>query len=399
MRIACSILALMMLPAASRAAAVEVDADFPGGNVDVERIDGDSIHVRPDLRDTVGDWFYWNFRVRGAAGRTITVHFTKGNPIGVRGPAVSIDGGKTWKWLGADAVRDASFQYAVPADAGDVRFAFAFPYQSQNLHAFLDRFKDNPHLRVEELAKTTKGRRVDVIRLGRIDGKAEHRVALTCRHHSCESMASFELEGLMETILADNREGDDGDWLRQHVEFFIVPIVDLDGVEDGDQGKNRRPRDHGRDYAGESIYPQVKAIRERLPAWSDGKLRVALDLHCPHIRGTHNEWIYFVGGPNENIWQEVGRFSEVLERVRTGPLPYKRENNLPFGQAWNKPANFTAGISFARWAGELPGVRVASTIEFPYANVQGHEVTDETARAFGRDLARAIRTYLDAAAE
>ena len=90
----------MMLPAACRAAAVEVDADFPGGNVIVERIDGDNIHVRPDLRDTVGDWFYWNFRVRGAAGRTITVHFTKGNPIGVRGPAVSIDGGKSWSGSG-----------------------------------------------------------------------------------------------------------------------------------------------------------------------------------------------------------------------------------------------------------------------------------------------------------
>lgn len=396
MSIARSIFALTLtLLAVARAAGVEVDADFPGGNVIVERIDGDTIHVRSDLRDTVGDWFHWNFRVRGAAGRTITVHFTKGNPIGVRGSAVSTDGGKRWRWLGADAVRDASFTYAVPEAARDVRFAFAFPYQQADLRTFLDRFKDNPHLRVEELATTKKGRRVDVIRLGRIDGTASHRVAITCRHHSCESMASFALEGLMESVL----DGDDGKWLRQHVEFFVVPIVDLDGVEDGDQGKNRRPRDHNRDYAGESIYPQVEAIRDRLPAWSDGKLRVALDLHCPYIRGTHNEWIYFVGGPDENIWREVGRFSEILERVRTGRLPYKRENNLPFGQAWNKPANFVAGMSFARWAGELPGVRIASTIEIPYANVHGQAVTDETARAFGRDVAKAIRQYLETAAE
>lgn len=391
MRIASAIIALLLL--AARAAAIEVDANFPGGNVIVEGIDDDTIHVRPDLRDTVGDWFYWNFRVRGAAGRTITVHFTKGNPIGVRGPAVSTDGGKRWQWLGADAMKGASFVYAVPADTADVRFAFAFPYQLADLHSFLDRFKGNSHLRVEELATTKKGRRVDLIRLGRLDGNAKHRVAITCRHHSCESMASFSLEGLVGAVLDEA----DGNWLREHVEFFIVPIVDLDGVEAGDQGKNRRPRDHGRDYAGESIYPQVKAIRERLPKWADGKLRVALDLHCPHIRGTHNEWIYFVGGPDERIWNEVGRFSEILEKVRTGPLPYKRENNLPFGQAWNKPANFATGISFARWAGELPGVRVASTIEIPYANVHGQEVTDETARAFGRDLATAIRQYLETA--
>ena len=56
--------------------AVLVDADYPGGNVIVERIDGAHVYVRPDLRDTRGNWFYWNFRVREAAGKTILVHFT-----------------------------------------------------------------------------------------------------------------------------------------------------------------------------------------------------------------------------------------------------------------------------------------------------------------------------------
>jgi hypothetical protein len=179
------------------------------------------------------------------------------------------------------------------------------------------------------------------------------------------------------------------------VEFFVVPMVDLDGVEDGDQVKNRKPRDHNRDYAGESIYPQVKAIRERVPAWSGGKLRLALDLHCPAVRGPYNEVIYFVGGPDEKVWKEIDRLARMLEEVQTGPLVFKRENNLPFGKAWNNASNFTTGKPFARWAAELPGVQAASTIEFPYANVDGQAVTDESARAFGRDLARAIRRYLE----
>src|SRR5688500_2714481 len=132
---------LLLSTSGVMAAEMKVDADFPGGNVIVDRIDGDDIHVRPDLRDTVGDWFYWNFRVRGAAGRTVNVHFTKGNPIGVRGPAVSTDSAKSWRWLGADAVRESSFRYAAPANVDEVRFAFAFPYQRDNLQAFLDRFK------------------------------------------------------------------------------------------------------------------------------------------------------------------------------------------------------------------------------------------------------------------
>lgn len=375
------------------AAEVTIDTDFAGGNIVVEKLAGERIDVRPDLRDTVGNWFYWNFRVRGAAGRALDVHFTVGNPIGVRGPAVSLDQGKTWKWAGADAVSDASFKFKVPADAEEVRFAFAFPYQQRDLEAFLTPLRNSPRLRRETLATTAKGRRVEALLLGQIDGNADHRIVLTCRHHCCESMASFVLEGVMNEILAD---GDDGKWLSQHAAFFIVPMVDLDGVEDGDQGKNRKPRDHNRDYAGESIYPQIKAIRERLPKWSDGKLRLVIDLHCPAIRGTYNEWIYFVGGENQRIWEEVTRFSRILERVPQGPLVYKSEHNLPFGQAWNNKSNFKAGSPFGRWAGELPGVRVASTIEFPYANADGKEVNDQTARAFGRDLAKAIRQYLQA---
>src|SRR5262249_18393788 len=208
-------------------------------------------YVHQDLRDTAGDWFYWSFRVKGGQGRQLTFHFTKGNPIGVRGPAVSADGGKTWQWLGAQAVRGASFHYAVPANAADVRFCLAFPYQERNLGDLLGRFDKNPNLKVESLCKTAKGRNVELLRLGRLDGKCDHRIALTCRHHSCEMMASFVLEGIIEEVLADT---DDGKWLREHVEFFIVPMVDKDGVADGDQGKNRKPHDHGTDYAGEPIY-------------------------------------------------------------------------------------------------------------------------------------------------
>ena len=74
----------------------------------------------------MSDWFYWYFRVRGAAGRThLRVHLS--NVIGARGPAVSTDGGQTWSWLGAGAVRGSSFRYAFPADA-DGALLPAMPY-------------------------------------------------------------------------------------------------------------------------------------------------------------------------------------------------------------------------------------------------------------------------------
>jgi hypothetical protein len=121
-------------------------------------------------------------------------------------------------------------------------------------------------------------------------------------------------------------------------------------------------------------------------------------MHCPWIRGggdgtSSNERLFFVGGPSEEIWQNVQTFSKILQEVQTGPLVFHPRNNLPHGQKWNTLAE---PRSFGRWAGTLPGVRIATTIEIPYANAAGTPVTPDSARAFGRNLARAMRRYLEA---
>jgi len=117
-------------------------------------------------------------------------------------------------------------------------------------------------------------------------------------------------------------------------------------------------------------------------------------MHCPWIRGPHNEDIYFPGGPEPENWARVVHFGEIIERVQQGPLVYSTKNNLPFGQAWNIAANSTQGASFGRWASTLPGIIAAASIEIPYANASGKAVTQETARLFGHDLARAVHTFL-----
>ncbi|MCX8038757.1 MAG: M14 family zinc carboxypeptidase [Candidatus Sumerlaeia bacterium] len=373
----------------SAASSIRIDCDFPGGNIVLDSIVGDTVSLHQDLRDTAGNWFYWYFRVRGAEGRNLVFRFTKSKCIGVFGPAASSDGGKTWRWLGKGAFSGQTFRYAFGRDEREVRFCFAIPYVEANFREFLKRFAAHPHLKVDTLCRTKKGREVERLHVGRLDGKADRRVLLTCRHHCCEMMASYALEGIIEAVLAGDA---DGQWLCDHVEFLVVPFMDKDGVEDGDQGKNRKPHDHNRDYAGESLYESVRALRALVPTWSKGRLDFALDMHCPYISGQYNEFVYFVGGPNQDIWERVGEFSRILEQTRTGPIPYVAQNNLPFGKAWNQESGPLK--SFARWAAELPGIGVATTIEIPYAHASGTTVTADTARALGRDLARAMKAYL-----
>jgi hypothetical protein len=374
---------------------IEIDCDFPGGNIEVQGADGNTVRLAPDMRDTEGRWFYWYFRARSDGAQNVRFVF-EDDVVGVRGPGLSMDGGETWDWLGTDSADECSFAYSFPPRAAAVRFSFAMPYTAANLAAFLGaRAAGAPEsrIRAETLCMSRKGRPVPALSLGCLGDDPRHRVLVACRHHACEMMASYALEGLMDALLAD---AETGRWLREHVEFLVVPFVDMDGVEDGDQGKMRRPHDHNEDYAAPCLYPEVEALRERAREWSEGRMRVALDLHCPGHRGPIHERIHFVGMPDEAMWGHLGRFSEVLEHVARGPLPYRSDNNLAFGEDWNTEA-VSPGAEprwFSDWMGTLPGVRFGATLELPYANAQGAEVNADSARAFGGDLARAIERYL-----
>jgi hypothetical protein len=373
-----------------------IDADFPGGNIIVEKIEGDAVFLHQDLRDTQGDWFYWVFRVRGAQGRCLTFHFTGSDVLGARGAAVSHDDGESWQWLGAKSVvrgEEVSFSYQFPAPEDEVLLAFCPPYTQREFERFLAGWS-TPLLRKSVLCRSRADREVELLRLE--NPSARFNLLLTARHHACETMASFCLEGVLEAALGDDELGA---WLRENVNIAAVPFMDKDGVEAGDQGKNRKPYDHNRDYAGaisDSIYPEVNALRAWAPTWmSEDKIGFALDLHCPWIRGGRNEEVYFVGGPDEKIWRHAQEFSSVLEAGQRGALPFHERNNLPFGCEWNTlDGNAIGARTCARWASELPGVHFAVTLEVPYANAGGAEVRPQSSRALGRDLMSALMGYI-----
>ncbi len=388
-----------------------VDHDFPGGNIIVDRVEGPDLYMRPDLRDTPSYWFYWCFRIRGAQNQTLYFHFNENDPgriaTGARGPAFSRDGGVTWEWLGTHP-NEFPFPFAFGPDDTEVLFSSVIPYWESHLQQFLQKHEGSPHLQREVLTISRKGREVERLRLGRLDGNAAFRFFLTSGHHACEMMGMYMLEGVMEAILEDSEAGR---WMRSHVEMLAVPFVDKDGVEDGDQGKSRAPYDHVGDYREDPLYPETAAIMDFVPGWAGENLELALDLHCPYLRGGYHEVLMTpvrLRGPEEE-WLLVEEFLAVLEKVQAGPLQFRLIDSQEFG-SWGGGPNAErapyGASQFSAWARRtFPGI-TAAALEIPYANVRwnrddpaGDEVNQETARLFGRDLGQAIYTWLKAKAD
>src|SRR5262245_36994981 len=125
MKVSISLALLICATACTADDSLQIDAGFPGGNIVVERIEGNHVWVHQDPRNTPAFWFYWNLRVRGATGRTLTLHFTQGNVFGSRGPAVSRDGGRTWEWLGLEACKDDTCTCRIGDGETETQLAFA----------------------------------------------------------------------------------------------------------------------------------------------------------------------------------------------------------------------------------------------------------------------------------
>lgn len=369
------------------------DTDFPGGNIIVERVSNDTVYLKPDLRDTEGYWFYWYFSLKGAEGRSLVFKFANNAAMAAFGPAVSLDAGKNWKWLYDKPAGRNSFSYTFPTDAREVRFSMGMAYTQSNFDEFIAKHRKNPFLTTGVLCQSERGRQVEKISIRSPRKKApKHRVLITARHHACEMMASYELEGIIDAVLSDDK---DMKWLRENVEFLIVPFMDKDGVEDGDQGKYRKPRDHNRDYSDASLYASTGTLRKTVPDWAEGKLVIGLDLHCPYINGKDHENTHLVGSPDPEFAANQKKFASMIERNVKGELSFVADINfLAFGTSWNKASNTTQGKSFNQWVRGVEGVTLPVTIEFPYAINRGEMITAENARAFGRDIAAAIREYL-----
>lgn len=369
---------------------IRISSDFPGGNIVVNKISKDTVWLAPDLSFTEGNWFYWYFKVSNISGKRVTFKFNQNNLIAKFGPTYSINNDQTWKWLNEYQVEDSSFSFSFSKQDTIAFFSIAFPYTEKNLYTFLSNLNNKKLLKVDTLCLSPENRIIEKITITPTINKSTSKVIITARHHACEMMANYVVEGIIESLLNDKNL----EYLREHVEFLFIPFMDKDGVENGEQGKNRIPRDHNRDYVNEPIHKSTATLRTIVPEWSEGKLEMAIDVHCPALKGNGHEFIYLVGASDSTIENRQIQFSKLLEKNSLGDIKAYHKNFLSFGVGWNTTSNYSKGMSFSRWAGMIDDISLAATLEFPYSNVSGIPVSKDGARIFGKTIAYSIKEYL-----
>ncbi len=344
-----------------------IHKNFVGGNIVVKEQIGNTFILENELRDSIDDWFYWAFCVEGAENQTLTFNF-KNNRLGYFGPAVSCDL-INWHWL--DNIEGNSFTYHFKGNENKVYFAHSMLYHPNR---FLE-FANKQNIKVEELCKGYKGSSVPCAKFG----NGEISIILTARHHACESTGNYVLEGVLEELIKNP---------IPNSKVFCVPFVDYEGVIRGDQGKNRAPHDHNRDYDSEkeSIYPECNAIKE----YANKKgCHFGFDFHSPwHISGV-NDTVFIVQNSIEKA-DKLNRFGEIFEEsISETSLKYEHKNDYPFGTGWNKE-----GKQFANYMKKREENNIAFTLETAYFGTKENKVNNDKLLELGRCFAKTLKKYI-----
>ncbi len=351
-----------------------VTSDFEGGNARIIKIDGNKITLDSDLRDTVGDWFFWCIKVSGAAGLTLDFEFASPNRVGYFGASVSYDL-ENWHWQheGEISKDGRHFSYTFGEGENEVYFAHDMVYRPQRFF----KFAASRGFEIKKLCTSEGGRDVPYID----KEKGDEVILLTSRHHACESTGSYVLEGVLENIIQAF-----GDKYR----IICVPFVDLDGVVRGDQGKNRNGHDHNRDYSPNEapIYASTAKIREFCDTL---KIRYAFDFHSPWHWGGPNDTVFFPI-THYGVMDNIKKFSNLLEAHATGDtLPHRSSDNIMPDDPKN-PWNKSTNPCFKNYAPNA-GAELAFTIETPYFMANSTPFTAERALMLGRKVVSALEEY------
>lgn len=340
--------------------------NFSGGNITVEKISCDKVFVKIDNRDSK-PWCHWAFKVIGAQGKTIKFEFGK-DAVGYFGAAVSYDL-INWHWSNADSFRSEaeerySFVYTFSENESEVYF-------SHNMLYIPEAFDSIDFMEKSVLCTDSDNSLVPLATMG--EGK--NIILLTARHHACEAPANYVLEGVLRELYNN---------LPQNYKVIAVPFVDMAGVVAGDQGKDRLPHDHNRDYINDSIYPTVKAMKKLLQSEN---IKYVFDFHSPCHLGGGNDSMSLV-----NAYECLRPQMEFLSMLFARELNEDCFTFYPHRITWrDKPLEGT----FSAYCGAQENIRFVATMETPYFGEKNNIMTQSGYIATGRAFGRAIKKFID----
>jgi Zinc carboxypeptidase/PKD domain len=170
-----------------------------------------------------------------------------------------------------------------------VYLAWSPPYTQSRLEAMFDRWEDREEVKISPFGFTVEGRPIYSLTVSGGDDEPRDKkvIGITGIQHAYEMAAGWVIEGIMETLFADN---DSSRAMLEDYVFVMVPLVNPDGVANGGYRYNMNSVDLNRnwndvainDWDRENPEPEVSSVQRFYGNWMAevGRMDFFFDCHC-----------------------------------------------------------------------------------------------------------------------
>ena len=356
-----------------------------------------TVHFHSECRECT-EFLWFHLEAEGVGGRPLrfvweNAYYCLGNSnkLGNVRPVYNI--GRGWQRVGSvesvETLEGPRVAFEVPPAGNNVSVAFCYPYDLAELESLLNDLPAKPQETI--VAVTSRSRLIKRYRFPAAKPACRGAVEkppgiyIIARQHSGETPGTWAMDGIFR-FLANGGAPD--------IEWWLVPFVDLDGVQDGNYGKDALPYDFNRAWGKLPMRPELKGLQRDISTFSTVTSPCALlDLHAP---GHNEDGIYthlpHEGRPDDQR-KRVQQWAECLHKRLVEVMGRDEEayyHEMNYISRWDK------NNTVCSWAWDELKLPAFGT-EVSYQSYGGEILDPDGYRKAGRALALAALDYLAAA--
>ena len=378
-------LALVILLSGSLLSQVNFYANFESGNMKSVQIDttqhyssSDSLSYKVTTRTDIGGrWFY--FRISGVQNKFIKVNVSNSD---VKRAVYSYDNKTFERFTAAESPSRNTFQKTYEHDT--VYVAYYNPYTLTFLRERIKQWSTSPYVKVDTLGYTLRYLPIHEITITEpsMSDSLKYHVWVHARTHPGETPSSWQFDGFIESIIADN---DLIQFYREHIVFHCIPFTNPDGVYYGRSRTNYDGVDVESNWRSDAVTTQeVKILKKRMAEINGNKvLSIFQNLHS-QASPFCTFWIHDSSSTSSSFYHYENLFSN----LNTSGNPYFTQADYSYS---NLSSTFPEGWLWNNWGDQV----MALTYETPYDFYStGKVVTNENLSYLGEHFMYSVSEYL-----
>lgn len=369
---------IINLISCSSFAQVTFDANFESGNLKTVATTDSVNYVVTTREDIGGRWFY--FRISGVQNKLIKVTVSNSD---VKRAVYSYDNKTFDRFTASESPATNTFQKTYEYDT--VYVAYYTPYTLSHLRERIKQWSASPYVKVDTLGHTLHNLPIHELTITDPDtpDSLKYHVWVHARTHPSETPSSWQFDGFIESILAENEVIQ---FYREQIVFHCIPFTNPDGVYYGRSRTNYDGVDVESNWnkSDAATTQEVKILKSRMTQINNNKvLAIFQNLHS-QASPFCTFWIHTASSTTDNYYHSENLFSN----LNTSGNPYFTQADYSYS---NLSSTFPEGWIWNNWGDKV----VALTYETPYDFYStGKVVTNENLAYLGEHFMYSVSEYL-----